>query len=676
LKRISANLIGLNIVFSGQLLTIWLISLFVPELTVNSIYSAAAFLMIYLVSQMLFWWLFIRYLVRLPYFLYPIFTFILNGAFVALFTNLILEIDTFRILDGILMTISLSVTNTILGGFLRIREFYFFDQVIIRSVVRRTSYVNITDEPGWIYIEIDGLGETVLKNAIDLDYMPTLKRWISTGSYQISGWETDYSSQTGSMQAGILFGNNENIPAYRWWNRAENRVMMSGDPLCAKEVEERQKKNKNLLTEEGASRGNMYSGGAGDSLFTISALLDNQASPSKFYLFLFNPIIFAYELTRFILEILEEFVDSFLQRFRKEEHKLPFRYHYYGIFRAFMGGILHDVVSYVSIGDIARGIPDMYIAYSGYDDLSHFAGPETPEAYRMLKKIDQHIVRIEKAVKQAPRPYHVVVLSDHGQSEGLTFGAKYGVELQDYVKQLMVDDHSVAAMMETEEAWKRISALLSDAANLDRRTTRFLRTMLASKTQNGIVTLEKRRENGSPDGTTSHISSADFIILASGCMGLFYVNKAKKRLSYEQIQSMFPDLIPGLISHPGIGFLLVNSERDGALAIGKEGINFLDAQFVEGIDPLSGYGQNAAMHARRLNSFTDCPDIVLNTVYNPETEEISSLEYQVGHHGGLGGAQSHAFLLYPGEFSVGEKAIICAETINQILRQWRGEKLE
>ena len=42
-------------------------------------------------------------------------------------------------------------------------------------------------------------------------------------------------------------------------------------------------------------------------------------------------------------------------------------------------------------------------------------------------------------------------------------------------------------------------------------------------------------------------------------MGLIYLTQWKQRLNYEEIVMLFPDLIPGLVNHPGIGFILVNS---------------------------------------------------------------------------------------------------------------------
>jgi len=95
---------------------------------------------------------------------------------------------------------------------------------------------------------------------------------------------------------------------------------------------------------------------------------------------------------------------------------------------------------------------------------------------------------------------------------------------------------------------------------------------------------------------------------------------------------------------------------------------------VEGaVDPLAVYGPNAVMHVKRESGFPDCPDIIVNTLYNPQTEELAGFENQVSHHGGLGGPQNRPFILYPAELPYDGKPIIWAKNVYQQLRNWRDE---
>ena len=142
-------------------------------------------------------------------------------------------------------------------------------------------------------------------------------------------------------------------------------------------------------------------------------------------------------------------------------------------------------------------------------------------------------------------------------------------------------------------------------------------------------------------------------------------------MTYEQIQARYPELVLGLVKHPGIGFVLVDSAEHGPMAMGKHGIHFLADGKIEGADPLAVFGANAAMHLRRYSGFSNSPDLLLNTSYDPETQEIPGFEDQVSHHGGLGGPQCHPFLLYPSTFPIGMEPIVTAFSLHNLLHGWR-----
>ncbi len=151
------------------------------------------------------------------------------------------------------------------------------------------------------------------------------------------------------------------------------------------------------------------------------------------------------------------------------------------------------------------------------------------------------------------------------------------------------------------------------------------------------------------------------VVVASGGAGLIYLPDSDVRLTQEQIQKMHPELLVGLVKHPAIGFVLVRSSEYGDMVIGKDGFYYLEDDKVEGENPLTPYGPNAARHIKRESSFANCPDILVNTVYDPETELMYCLENQVSHHGSLGGPQNHPFVLHPASLSTGDEPIVTAE---------------
>jgi hypothetical protein len=158
--------------------------------------------------------------------------------------------------------------------------------------------------------------------------------------------------------------------------------------------------------------------------------------------------------------------------------------------------------------------------------------------------------------------------------------------------------------------------------------------------------------------------------MPSGALGSISFIREPGRLSLERINKLYPHLIKKLVRHEGIGFVLVRSEKDGDLAIGKHGTHYLKTAQVSGRDPLAAFGPNAAAHVKRTASFPHCPDLVINSTYWPETEEVAAFEELVGSHGAMGGSQQYPFILYPSTFKNPGHEIVGAEKVHQLFKQW------
>jgi hypothetical protein len=160
------------------------------------------------------------------------------------------------------------------------------------------------------------------------------------------------------------------------------------------------------------------------------------------------------------------------------------------------------------------------------------------------------------------------------------------------------------------------------------------------------------------------------VVMASGCLGLVSFPRESGRVTVERMQQLYPRLVPALRDHPGIGFLLVRSEEHGAVVLGPRGRNHLDEQRVVDEDPLEPFGPRAARHVLRTDGFAHCPDIVLNSAYWQELDEVAAFEELVGSHGGMGGAQSHPFVLHPTDLELPAEEIVGAEAVHAQLRRW------
>ena len=166
----------------------------------------------------------------------------------------------------------------------------------------------------------------------------------------------------------------------------------------------------------------------------------------------------------------------------------------------------------------------------------------------------------------------------------------------------------------------------------------------------------------------NELSESEVIILASGNLAMIYLTQWSHRLTYEEITNKFPNLLPGIVDNEYIGFVLVRSKEKGDMAIGLEGIYYLDSDEIEGKNPLEGYGKNVVRHLKRNSNFDHTPDILVISFYDPVANEVCAFEELVGSHGGVGGEQSKPFILYPSSWDVSSEDIIGAESIYKILK--------
>jgi len=670
LKITRGRIIQIITVFVVHLITLFILQKSMSGFQADSFRSLVAATIVLALAQSAFWWVFINFFSWLPSWLYPVLTFVLNGLLVMSIGNLVRGITIDSVATGILIAIWLAVVDAVFGELLSLDEDSRFDRNVTGRMVSRHGKPVQSNEPGFLFLEIDGLSEMILRQAMDKGFTPTMKRWVDSGSHQIIGWETDFSSQTGAMQTGILLGNNTDVPAYRWWDRTESKMVMSGMPKDALAIEARLSSGIGLCSDGGSSRGNMFSGDATESMLTFSTIRNKERGRGPgFYFYLLSPYVIARLITRFVIEIIKEWWQASQQRRRKDKYRIKARGFAYAFLRGFMSPVLQDLVTYTVISDILRGLPAIYALYAGYDDLSHFAGMTAPESFEALHEVDRYFARLENAIKVAPRHYHIVILADHGQSLGPTFETAHGKSLEKLVKELIKTEQAVFYSDAHNDSWDNLNAVLSESTNANTRTAGLIRKMFASRSHDDYVEVTpKDTASGKAD---AEAEKAKVVVMGSGSTGLIYFTDSPQRMTFEQIQAAYPELILGLKDHPGIGFLLVRTDTQGDIVIGKSGVHYLKDDVVEGVDPLAVFGPNAALHLRRESSFSNCPDIVVNTHYDPATQELAGFENQVSHHGGLGGPQNHPFILRPVKLPYDGSPIVGAESVHHLLRAWR-----
>ena len=167
------------------------------------------------------------------------------------------------------------------------------------------------------------------------------------------------------------------------------------------------------------------------------------------------------------------------------------------------------------------------------------------------------------------------------------------------------------------------------------------------------------------------VSDKDVVVLGSGNLGLIYLMEERRRLTLEEIEARHPRLLPALRDHPHVGWLLVRSGRDGAMALGADGTHHLADGRVDGADPLATFSPNAPQHLLRTDGFEHVADIMVGSFYDPNLEEGCAFEELISFHGGIGGVQTRPFLLYPAALPIPREPIIGAAAVHDLLSDWR-----
>ncbi|ELS57922.1 hypothetical protein STVIR_1165 [Streptomyces viridochromogenes Tue57] len=609
----------------------------------------------------LVWPLLVRLLLLVPALVLGLLVFFLNGSLLIVALRLVPSGDSEAAPEtAVIVAAVMSAVASATGAALAVRDDDAYRRRLYRLADRRRRALPPgPSSPATVFIQLDGVGHDVLLDAVGKDLMPTVARWLGDGdgarpTHRLTPWRTDWSSQTGASQLGILHGSNHDVPAFRWYEKAGREVMVCNRPTSAAELQRRaieRTGDGGLLTADGASRGNLFSGGADEQALVLSIATKRRPRENRsragYFAYFSDPANAVRTALSFVAEVGREIGQSTRARVRKVRPRVS-RGGLYPLVRAFATVVERDVVVAAVVGDMLAGRTAVYADLVAYDEVAHHSGPFSRDAENVLERLDRALALIEKIAEHAPRPYRIVVLSDHGQSPGETFRARYGLGLGDLVR-------AGCGLPVPRRAQRTHSGAEARAA---------VRAALR-------IPVEEGGERHRPAGRRS-----EPIVLASGNLGLVSFPDVPHRMTKEEIDARHPALLTTLANHPGVGFLLVRSEEHGGLVLGAFGAEIPLDRLDDDPGPLEVFGPGAADAVRRTHSFPNAADIMVNSAYDPADGEVLAFEEQIGSHGGLGGAQGEPFLLSPLAFSapVDDGAdLVGAEQVHHVLRRWLRE---
>ncbi len=518
---------------------------------------------------------------------------------------------------------------------------------------------------GLLVVQLDGVSPGVLRTCLAAGLAPNLARWLDEGSHRMATWWVPAPCTTPAAMAGIMHGDRDQIPAFRWWDRELGRLLVTNRPADAAVVEQRLPHGRGLLRNGGVAVSTMFSGEADDALLVMSkaAQARGLGSGSAFVPFFASLSLVPASVLLSLGEVVKELHQARRQRVRGVAPRVRRRAAFV-LARGISNVLLRRMNLTLVVEQMTRGAPVIYVDMVDYDEIAHHAGPLRPESLRALEGLDAVLGRLQQVARMVDTAYELVVVSDHGQSLGPTFEQVSGRTLPDAVRRLMREDALAVVQAEAGEEWGPLNTLIA--------------SVVAGRARQDRLLIGPDRPPRPPRHAAS-VALPDLAVIGSGNLGMVWFPQARERLHLEEIEARWPGLVAGLLLTPGIGLVAARTASGGGFVLGPAGAHHLETGAVEGTDPLAHYPARAAADLRRLTSLETCGDLVLISSVQPDGQ-VHAFESLVGSHGGLGGEQNEALLVHPAAWPIGEdllepvggdRLMVGGWTVHEQLLRWR-----
>lgn len=570
--------------------------------------------------------------------------------------------------EAFLGTLVMTAVSAGITGWLGLDEAYPFYQSLIHRLGRRFG-PRSEHKPlrGLLILQIDGLSHDSLLKALKRGRLSTVSSMLAKGSHQLHHWHCGIPSNTPAVQAGMLYGDRNNIPGYRWFDRAEQKLRVVTRPEDLRILEERAAGAGSPLLKGGSCINSFMSGGAAKRLMTVSAVgekssLQREGERADFNLFFLSPNAYTKAVLDSLWDYLSGLAMSVTGLLDRDRPRLKFSIKRVAQ-RAVANAFLRDLSFFMLKQDMVRGVPVIYSNFVGYDDVAHYSGPDTYEAQLSLHAFDRRLRQLQRRARRtSPIRYEIVLLSDHGQTPSVPFRLLYGHTIEEALSQLM--SRGTGQPMDVQLAFdpdlSHTASLLAELDDLDERS-------LGWAANRGRRALRRM--------TPEYVELAggqEAVVCVSGSLAQIYFVGHEEPLTLEDIRELHPGLVEALVNHPGLGMVVARRRQGQAVALCADGVrNLVTGELLGSTDPLAPFQQRDrwAGDLAQLMDYADTGDLIINGAWLPERERIVVMEEQTSSHGGLGGRQTQPFILLPKDWSLGGMDLESPEALHGLLRR-------
>ena len=470
-----------------------------------------------------------------------------------------------------------------------------------------------------VILHVDGVSAASLERSLSAGDMPFVKHLIDAEGYVIHRYRCGVPSTTPFAQAGILYGDNSEIPSFRWWDRERRVLVQFGAGSSFDAVADKYFRDCDPLTNGGACIAACYPGGAADD-FGIAyqdrsyGKQDRSRSAARVLVpYLANPIHLGDWVWQTIATLARTSRDYAEARSRGRHPARP-----YVVTNLVEEIFVHHLTRYAVEQAMREGYSPIYAGFYAFDEAAHAFGPGDRSVRRALRHVD-HTIR--KIASRRGGLYELVVLSDHGQVDTIPFAGTGG---------------------------------------------RPIGEVLAEMLPGFRVQEVKGKAYGPPEGQARGGVTATL----SGGLAHLYFAERRERIGYRELVALHPDLVPGLARLDQVALVMARDGDEDVLWKSGEEVR---GQAANGV--LADYDDPEILirQLSRLNSFKTAGDIILFGAFTGG--EQVNFENQAGGHGSIGGEQLHPFLLAKRDWGIDTSRVHGAHELHPILSGLRDELL-
>jgi len=469
-----------------------------------------------------------------------------------------------------------------------------------------------------VVLHIDGVSAKTLQKALDAGDMPHLRQLIDSEGYEIHRYRCGLPSTTPFAQAGILYGDNSEIPSFRWWDRERRVLVKFGAGSTFEKVADKYFKGCRPLTQDGACIAACYPGGATDDFGiayqdrTYGQQDKSRSAATVLAPYLANPIHlgdWVWQMIAVLARTAQDYTSA------RSEGRHPARP--YVVTNVVEEIFVHHLTRYAVQKAMGEGYSPIYAGFYAYDEVGHAFGPTDPSTMRIMKHVDH---TIEKIIRARGDRYELVLLSDHGHVDTTPFPAS------------------------TNRAWGEVLA--------------------------GLLPGQHVRDMGSGKSFGPPQDQVQGSVKVTGSGGLSHIYFADRptRMTQRELMSRHPDFMSAIAAMPQVALVMARDGEQDVFMCGRDEHRGDEVKRI-----LAPYDDPDILFEQlsRLNSFQNAGDVVVFGAFI-DGKQVN-FENQAGGHSSIGGEQLHPFVLAKKEWGIDISRIRGAHELHPILSRLRDE---